>query len=71
MDLPDPPGFDLDNEQEEKITKMKPSCKFDPHNRGQETPELTEKKRNNDQQLDEKVEEDERGVKLFKEIQKI
>ena len=41
--LPDPPGFELDNEQEKD--NKEEAAKFDPQNRGQEPAELTQVKK--------------------------
>ena len=41
--LPDPPGFELDNEQEQD--NKEEAAKFDPQNRGQEPAELTQVKK--------------------------
>jgi len=55
--LPDPPGFDLDNEQE-KDNKEEAS-KFDPQNRGQEPAELTQVKKELSDVADKQQEEEE------------
>ena len=55
--LPDPPGFDLDNEQEKDNKEQ--AAKFDPQNRGQEPAELTQVKKELSDVADKQQEEEE------------
>ena len=54
--LPDPPGFDLDNEQEKDNKEQ--AAKFDPQNRGQEPAELTQVKKELSDVADKQQEEE-------------
>ena len=55
--LPDPPGFELDNEQEKD--NKEEAAKFDPQNRGQEPAELTQVKKELSDVADKQQEEEE------------
>jgi len=60
--LPDPPGFDLDNEQEKD--NKEEAAKFDPQNRGQEPAELTQVKKELSDIADEQKEEEGEGEEV-------
>ena len=60
--LPDPPGFDLDNEQEKDNKEQ--AAKFDPQNRGQEPAELTQVKKELSDVADKQQEEEGEGEEV-------
>ena len=60
--LPDPPGFDLDNEQEKDNKEQ--AAKFDPQNRGQEPAELTQVKKELSDIADKQQEEEGEGEEV-------
>ena len=60
--LPDPPGFDLDNEQEKDNKEQ--AAKLDPQNRGQEPAELTQIKKELSDVADKQQEEEGEGEEV-------